>query len=1415
MTINKLTACYEKLPAFEKSILQILSIAYYPLNQTRLIQCLIQTGIKAANGEGFDSVSKNKGFKLLRPALDTLLNQDLLEGKTRSRLLVDRRIVEIITRQTIAAKKFKPYLKRIQTVLNLTEETLGGNSSLEPDHLIAAIRILFYQKEMNQIKNLYQKFKDKTNHTTSLPAILHQISHNPFDLTWVQVLPADIHTSLFQESLINDLRYWQNRAEQFDYIAQLVLSDSDRCEAGLQATVLEKWMLTGKIQKIESWLKKHRADHTENSLCLQGWMAFLKGKNERAIQYYEAAYEILKKNSEKRDIYFDTFMGVFYVLALMKENSTQRLEQARTHLSVAMTGTYLFSDIYKLLNYSLHFLTGNFKAANNVFIYTYISSVYSFSYRRRTDFIELFFKFFTYYWIDKDKARKNLSTIKEIYKSAEINAYPWFKHELAGLINILSHKEKKTTYEPESTYLINVVKQTNIWEHTLNALLALKVKDKSSTKTERIDGNFRMVWFLDYRDNGYCDVSPREQKRKPNGKWTKGRPIALKRLNDELESFSYLTPQDMRICSHIYEHQYKDGWYTNVEYIFDDKYLPAVIGHPLIFLQDGVSRVELVKGKPELRITKQKDKQIFLALFPEPSSGNEENYQAVKETQNRVKLVQIDDEYQRIAELLGKGIRVPTSAKNKVRQIIEKFASDIIIHSDIGGKSEQLVEIEAETKIHVQLIPFGNGLKISLFVRPFGPGGAYYSPGGGGRNVIAEINGKQLQTTRDLAREKQIVSELIDNCPTLQRYEEIQGEWLLDEIGDSLEVLLELDELRQQIVLEWPEGEKFKLAGQASLNQFHLSIKRQQDWFAATGNLFVNEQLVIDMQQLLALTKKSQSRFIELKEGRFIALTNEFHKRLQELNRYSEKYGKGIRFHPLAAPALEGLTNGVGQLKTDMAWKAHVKKLQSAQDFIPQLPSTLQAELRDYQLQGFQWLSTLSHWDVGACLADDMGLGKTLQALAMLLKHAPDGPSLVIAPTSVCINWLSETKRFAPTLNMVQFGGANRDKILNGAGSFDVILCSYGLLQQNRAGEMLAVVPWQMVVLDEAQAIKNVFTKRSQAAMKLQAKFRLLTTGTPIENHLGELWNLFHFINPGLLGSLDRFNKNFAVPIEKYKDRQSRSHLRKLIQPFILRRTKSQVLEELPARTEIRLTVELSMEEMAFYEALRQQAVTQLSELEEKSGGQKYLKILAEIMKLRRACCNSVLVNEEIVLPSSKLAMFGKILHELLENKHKALVFSQFVGHLGLIRAYLNEQNIHYQYLDGSTTVKQRKIAVDSFQAGKGDVFLISLKAGGLGLNLTAADYVIHMDPWWNPAVEDQASDRAHRIGQQRPVTIYRLVAKDTIEEKIVEMHNRKRDLADSLLRGSDMSSKISGKELLELITSSGSTGVSSDMHPQ
>ncbi|NES71880.1 MAG: DEAD/DEAH box helicase, partial [Okeania sp. SIO2D1] len=398
-------------------------------------------------------------------------------------------------------------------------------------------------------------------------------------------------------------------------------------------------------------------------------------------------------------------------------------------------------------------------------------------------------------------------------------------------------------------------------------------------------------------------------------------------------------------------------------------------------------------------------------------------------------------------------------------------------------------------------------------------------------------------------------------------------------------------------------------------------------------------------------------------------------------------------------------------------------------------------------------------------------------------------------------NWVSEMQRFAPTLKPVQFGSSDRAKVINELKPFEMMICSYGLLQQEEVSKLLASVEWQTIVLDEAQFIKNFATKRSQAAMKLQGKFKLITTGTPIENHLGELWNLFRFINPGLLGSLESFNKRFANPIERVQDKHARHALKKLIQPFILRRTKSQVLEELPPRTEIIMRVELGLEEIAFYEALRRDTIDKLND-SEATAGQKHLQVLAALMKLRRCCCNAHLVKPDVKFASAKLHVFGEIVNELMSNNHKALVFSQFVDHLQIIKGFLDDREISYQYLDGSSPAKERKKRVNAFQAGKGDVFLISLKAGGTGLNLTAADYVIHMDPWWNPAVEDQASDRAHRLGQQRPVTIYRLVAKDTIEEKIVELHHHKRDLADSLLEGSDMSGKMSTDELLKLISS-------------
>jgi len=403
-----------------------------------------------------------------------------------------------------------------------------------------------------------------------------------------------------------------------------------------------------------------------------------------------------------------------------------------------------------------------------------------------------------------------------------------------------------------------------------------------------------------------------------------------------------------------------------------------------------------------------------------------------------------------------------------------------------------------------------------------------------------------------------------------------------------------------------------------------------------------------------------------------------------------------------------------------------------------------------------------------------------------------------VAPTSVCPNWQAEIARFAPTLTTHRLSAASdRTALVAGLGPRDVLVCSYGLLHQE--AELLGGRVWQMAVLDEAQAIKNAETKRAQASLALQAGFRLALSGTPVENDLDELWSLFNFVDPGLLGSREGFQKRFAIPIERDRDAHVRQALRSLIRPFLLRRTKAAVLSELPPRTEQTMEVEMGEAERAFYEAMRQRALEAIAALDAPQGKRK-IHILAEITRLRRACCSPALIDPAAGVPSGKLDAFLDLVDDLVRNRHRALVFSQFVGHLGLVRAALDARGIRYEYLDGSTPSAERERRVAAFQAGGAELFLISLRAGGTGLNLTAADYVVHLDPWWNPAVEDQASDRAHRIGQERPVTIYRLIMQDSIEERIVRLHRDKRDLASELLEGAETSARLSEEELLDLI---------------
>jgi hypothetical protein len=458
-------------------------------------------------------------------------------------------------------------------------------------------------------------------------------------------------------------------------------------------------------------------------------------------------------------------------------------------------------------------------------------------------------------------------------------------------------------------------------------------------------------------------------------------------------------------------------------------------------------------------------------------------------------------------------------------------------------------------------------------------------------------------------------------------------------------------------------------------------------------------------------------------------------------------------------------------------------------------PIDFAATLRPYQIEGLRWLEFISTPDLhlGGVLADDMGLGKTVQVLAHLVRQKDlgrlAGPCLVICPTSVVPNWLSECTKFAPHLNVVSLTGSDRnDRFVQVSGA-DLVLSTYPLIVRDK--DVLAKVRWQAIFLDEAQAVKNHNTKCAQAVCDLEAQYRVCLTGTPVENHLGEFWSQFNFLMPGYLGTRQMFERSYQTPIEEGGDMERLKLLCQRIGPFVLRRTKDKVARDLPEKTVIVKHVELEGQQRDLYETVRLSTQDQvLSEVRARGIASCQLIILDALLKLRQVCCDPRLVKLQAaskVSESAKLETLISMVGQLLEEKRRLLIFSQFTGMLDLIAQALRKEEVAFVELRGDT--KDRATPVRQFQQGEVPVFLISLKAGGTGLNLTAADTVIHYDPWWNPAVEEQANDRAHRIGQDKPVFVYRLVTAGSIEEQILSLQEQKRAIASSLLDGVDSNS--------------------------
>lgn len=1383
----------EQCSADEYRVLQLLSLADLPLPPARLERMLEALAWESESGEPL-AVQ----FKKMLPQWRRKWEEQEWTEDDNERLRCSRFLVDLLSRQLVADGLVEPVIAAIEQQIRTGYWVAGIDPEMRP------LRFAFYRGDYEYLREwlgLDAENPWQGQLTADKEEVVTNLCYFPVQPEWLQHLPEWLHYHALMNPIRTDLlevdgtpllwEFWEQQVEP---------SASARPEVAQLAATFRLY-----ANDPAAATRLLEGQESRESDLLRGWALMAEGAYGAALPLLERVEQYDEEGPGPfflQMLYLQQgdFESLQKVITLAAAREAQLEEEGLTLLDEPFgPAVLMMREVAQLQRSEISLKQCSLLQRDR------IHSAW-----------DLLVQAVARYWVGEPIPQSQLEKLKYHAEQAADVGIGLYVAQYEQLQ--LQIEETAQGIEQGSAHgWASLIRPKQQWEQVLDAINGM-VQQEQQQQAAQTDAIQRLAWRIEKQEGALPLLHPREQKLNKSGRWSKGRTVALKKLYEERDSYPYLSDQDHRICNTISERTaYASASYQRklVHELNPERALWELIGHPAAELESssGVS-VDVVKQEPALEVVEiEEGASLKVQLVPYPPRNSDGSYGATGchwEGGRRLVVSRFEPPHLRVAQILGEsGVTIPVAAKQRLLDSIASIAPLLTVHSAIGGASSGVEQIEGGTLPHIHLLPEAEGIRFSFWVAPMGDAGPRFYPGKGGTVVFGEVEGQQLQAHRDLQQEQQQALQIMGGMEAAvpELFLGVEDEHLLDErlVEDpesALELLFHLRSLAEdQVRLDWPRDAKIPRMSEIAVGQMRVGVQESREWFALEGGLEVSQGQVIALKELWTMMENSNGRFLKMEDGAILALSRELERRLEALKSYGAEEDK---IHPLALSAMDEAMEGM-QFQADRSWEQQRDRIEEAHYLEPALPKTLEAELRDYQLQGYQWMVRLAHWGAGACLADDMGLGKTLQALSMALSRAAEGPTLVLAPTSVCMNWQEEATRFTPTLRPAIFGdhsGEDRQQLVAQAGAFDLVICSYGLLQ--REATLLQSIEWQTVIVDEAQAIKNAATKRSQAVMGLNGQFRLVTTGTPIENHLGELWNLFRFINPGLLGSLERFNERFARPIEVDKDDAARQRLKALIAPFILRRLKRDVLSELPPRTEITLHVEMREEEAVFMEALRQRSIERISQMRQgPEGGPQHLQILAEITRLRQACCHPKLVDADSALTSAKHRVFSEVVDELLENGHRALVFSQFVSHLSLIRQQLDAKGISYQYLDGSTPTGKRKQAVDAFQAGEGELFLISLKAGGSGLNLTAADYVIHMDPWWNPAVEDQASDRAHRMGQTRPVTIYRLVVKGTIEEKIVDLHQHKRDLADQLLEGSDQSGKRSVDEMVALIQDS------------
>ncbi|MEZ4317787.1 MAG: DEAD/DEAH box helicase [Myxococcota bacterium] len=815
--------------------------------------------------------------------------------------------------------------------------------------------------------------------------------------------------------------------------------------------------------------------------------------------------------------------------------------------------------------------------------------------------------------------------------------------------------------------------------------------------------------------------------------------------------------------------------------------LEHLVDHPRVVGEDG-ELVRVRRCQLEVAVREGDGLEVDVLLDGEPlpppllaalkpSSGL-----AAVRTGGIAAVVEVGPVLEGLADVLHRyGSAFPRAARRPLMLrlgLLEK-AVPLRLEGEMQGE-----RVDPDLRPVLRLVPLSDGaVRVSVRVRPLEQG-PLFRPGAGPVEVARVSGAERRFAPRDLRKEPAHVLSALGRLPL-----PLLTDWdgTVDDPDDALDLVHALRRA-SNVVVEWPDRAMHVVDGSGEAGQLRVQVTQRRDWFGVDGEVSAGGSKVKLADLLRAI--RNHRRYVQIDDRGWLKLTLGLQEALKTTAIIATDEAEPRLPALAAARALLAFEAAGARVEVPDDLRDHELRIRAADLLTPEVPADLQATLRPYQLDGLTWLRRMACWAPGAVLADDMGLGKTLQSLAFVLTRS-DRPTLVVAPASVNLNWVREAGRFAPDLRVALYRGPGREALLEKPGG--VLVTSYELLVRDLPA--LSQVAFGTVVFDEAQALKNPLSKRAKAARALDAGFVLALSGTPVENHLLELWSLMRCVAPGLLGPREHFLERFGTP-QSRGEPYATGQLGSLVRPFVLRRTKRVVAPELPPREDSIDWVELTGPERVVYERIRQSAVGALKG----EGEPDRMQVLAALTRLRQAACAARLVEPDVQGESAKIARLVERIAAVREQGSQALVFSQFTSLLDLAQEALLSRGARLLRLDGSTPVGKRQELVDDFQAGEADAFLISLKAGGTGLNLTAATTVIHLDPWWNPAAEDQASDRAHRIGQTEPVQVVRLVAAGTVEEQVLALHEEKRALAERVLEGTSGTHALRSSDLLAIL---------------